>query len=172
MLIGLLGGECTGKSLLAQALADSHGGIVVPETLRAFVEMHGRAPRAPEQAGIMATQERHTQAAVEAAGPTGLVIVDPSAAMTAVYSSVYFDDHRLDDRAVGALDSADLVVWCQPDIPWEPDGLMRDGEAMRDAAHDAIALLLPRSTTPVVQAFGPLAQRVASVGTAMARIGS
>ena len=172
MLIGLLGGECTGKSALALALASAHGAVVVPEALRAFVEEHGRAPRALEQAAIMGEQERRTAVAVQQAGPAGIVVVDPSAAMTAVYSAIYFADDSLDDRAIADLDRCDLIAWCQPDIPWEPDGLMRDGEAQRAAAHAVVAGLLPRTRTPVVRAEGPLAQRVASVSEAMARIGS
>ena len=180
MLIGLLGGECTGKSTLARALvaalsADGRQAVVVPEALRGFVEAHGRPPEASEQAAIMAEQSGAVDEAVARWSGTAapaVVIADPSAAMTAVYSTIYFADHALDAAAVVDLDRCSLVAWCQPDLPWEPDGLMRDGEHMRAAAHAAIEALLPATRTPVVAVSGTLAQRVASIRVAMARIGS
>lgn len=178
MLIGLLGGECTGKSTLAQALADAlradgRQALVVPEALRGFVERRGRAPARQEQAAVMAEQAGLVDAALAQAPDAGAaVIADPCAAMTAVYSAIYFSDHGLDAAAVADLDRCTVVAWCQPDLPWEPDGLMRDGEHMRAAAHLAIEALLPSTTAPVVVASGPLAQRVASIRLAMARIGS
>lgn len=172
MLIGLLGGECTGKTALAQALAVDLGAVVTPEALRDFVAEHGRTPGRGEQAEIMARQEALTRQATLAAGPIGTVVADPSAAMTAVYSAVYFDDHALDERAAASLQRCEVVAWCQPDIPWEPDGLMRDGEPMRAAAHAAIDALLLAFDIPFVRVAGPLQQRVDSIRAAVARIGS
>ncbi len=47
--IGLVGGEGTGKTTLASALAVALPACVVDESLRAFVEREGRTPRADEQ---------------------------------------------------------------------------------------------------------------------------
>lgn len=184
MLIGLLGGECTGKTALASALAHELGAVVVTEALRDFVEATGRVPRPEEQAGIMAEQESRLRIALAGAGPSGIVVADPLPAMTAAYSVAYFGDHGLDARARADLDRCDLIAWCQPDIPWAADGLMRDGEDMRAAAHDAVAALLAeahrsRGTSPgsstgavVVRAAGPLSERVGSIRAALARLGS
>ena len=59
--------------------------------------------------------------------------------MTAVYSAVYFDDVTLLDRAIEDSARFDLLVWCDTDIPWEPDGAQRDGPEFRAAAHAVLA---------------------------------
>ena len=56
MLINLIGGEATGKSSLAHVLGVQLEAVVVPEALRAFVDVHGRAPRVDEQASILRDQ--------------------------------------------------------------------------------------------------------------------
>jgi len=139
MRIGLIGGECTGKSTLARDLAVALPGtaIVVPEFLRAFVQDHGRSPRADEQAMIMAAQADQELIA-EQTNPEWL-IADPAPAMTAIYSQVYFGDETLLPSARQQLRSYDVVLWCDMDLPWQPDPGQRDGAHMRAAAHAAIA---------------------------------
>lgn len=90
--IGLLGGECTGKTTLAKALCDRLDAVVVAEYLREFVSNTGRAPTELEQAEIMTTQIAAETAALAASGPKTLVICDPAALMTAIYSIAYFED--------------------------------------------------------------------------------
>ena len=118
----------------------------------------------------MQQANRTTAAFEDAVG--GIVVADPSAAMTAVYSIVYFADHALDEQARRELERCDLLAWCQPDIPWVPDGIMRDGADMRAAAHDAIGGLLVDTPVPIVRAAGSPEQRVDSIRQALARIGS
>lgn len=173
LLIGLMGAECTGKTTLAAALSSQVGARVVREALRDFVRAHGRPPTADEQAALMAAQQEAIAAALAGGGAgQGVVIADPHPAMTAVYSQVYFDDASLDDRAIELLRACDVVVWCQPGIPWVPDPGQRDGEPWRAAAHDRIGPLLDRAGIVPVIADGPLAARVARVRSAIARLGS
>ncbi|MFM8896435.1 MAG: AAA family ATPase, partial [Actinomycetales bacterium] len=85
--IGLIGGECTGKSTLAadlsaalrRCLRDGAGVeprvVVVGEVLRTFVTEHQRAPQVAEQAGIMAEQ-RLAEEQAEQIGD--IVIADPA----------------------------------------------------------------------------------------------
>ena len=54
--IGLIGGECTGKTTTATDLAGRFAAAVTPEALRDFVIRHGRTPRAEEQRPIMREQ--------------------------------------------------------------------------------------------------------------------
>jgi nicotinamide riboside kinase len=142
MRIGLIGGECTGKSTLARDLAAALPGstIVVPEVVRAFVHDQGRPPHADEQAGIMAAQAEQ-EAIAEQADPDWL-IADPAPAMTAIYSHLYFDDDALLPAAQAQLADYDIVLWCDVDLPWQPDPGQRDGAHMRAAAHAAIAAAL------------------------------
>lgn len=142
MRIGLMGGECTGKSTLAADLADELRALlrcpvhVVPEALRAFVASHGRPPFADEQSGIMSDQRAAEDRLCQAGG---VVIGDPATVMTAAYSALYFGDTSLWERAANHAGSYDLLLWCRPDLPWVADPGQRDGPAYRKQADDIIA---------------------------------
>lgn len=148
--IGLLGGECTGKSTLAADLASTFPGtaVVVPEVVRAFVTEHGRAPLAHEQTDIMARQVHAESHAQQRAGAdVQWLIADPAPAMTAIYSLIYFGDETLLEPARAHLLTYDTVLWCDRDLPWVPDPGQRDGAHMRDAAHEAIEAAFPDVAT-------------------------
>jgi nicotinamide riboside kinase len=167
--IGLLGGECTGKTTLALALAASLPACLVDETLRRFVEQHGRTPDVTEQAAIMADQqEREDRAAVACRQPW--LVADPAPLMTAVYSVVYFADESLVTAGVDLARAYDVVAWCDIDLPWTPDGGQRDGPDFRARAHDVIATIVQEHLEPrgvqVVRCRGSVADRVAAVGRA------
>ncbi len=165
----LLGGECTGKSALADALAQATGGFVVPEYLREFVEATGRTPQRAEQAQILESQQHRLSSAIATARPSNLVICDPAPLMTAVYSVQYFGDETLLEGAVEFehdLPARRVTrVWCAPDIPWSEDGIHRDGPAARAATHDIIErFVLPTvAANPVVYVSGSTGQRVETV---------
>lgn len=148
--IGLIGGECTGKSTLARDLVDElnrelaiHSEryppvriLIVGERLRQFVATQGRTPRPDEQGGIMADQRTDED---RAAGVCDIAIADPATIMTAVYSELYFGDLSLWPLALRDARDYHLLLWCRPDIPWEPDPGQRDGPSYRQGADEIIA---------------------------------
>ncbi len=161
--LGLIGAESTGKTALARALQSDLGGALADEVLREFVMQNARPPRQHEQRAIMlAQQAREDDLALPS---TGVVIGDPAALMTAVYSVAYFDDHSLLDEAIGLAQGYDLIAWCDTDVPWEADGGQRDGPAMRarvdDLLEEIVRLRLPHR--PVVRASGSVQERVRAV---------
>ena len=161
--IALLGGECTGKSVLAESLGSALDGVVVPELLRVFVERNLRPPLLGEQYSLFEAQRGAIRAA-ERDNPDRWVICDPAAAMTAIYSQIYFDDHALIARAQVELGRVKAIVWCDIDLPWEPDGLHRDGPEMRAAAHEAIEAFL--AATPgleVIRVSGSVEARTDAI---------
>ena len=169
--IGLLGGECTGKSTLAVALGRALPACVVPEVLRETVDRLGRPPIHGEQAGIMAEQAAREQAMALACEHPWLV-ADPAPLMTAVYSLQYFADDSLVPAAVEQARDYDLIVWCDVDVPWAPDGTQRDGVGARDRTHEIVAALVRAELEPygstVIKVTGGLADRVAAVLAALA----
>jgi nicotinamide riboside kinase len=137
-VVCLIGGESTGKTSLAQALAHTlehtHGirCVCVPEHLRAWCEAAGRAPLAHEQAAIASEQSRQIASAASAPG-IELVIADTSALVVACYSELYFQDATLLGAARAEQSRYGLNLLMALDLPWEPDGLFRDGPAVREA---------------------------------------
>lgn len=151
--IGLLGGECTGKTTLAEDLARTLPGFVAEEYLRDFVQDFGRPPTAADQEGIYLTQQMTVRTVERAAAysDTPWVIADPLPLMTAVYSVVYFDDHSLIDAGIADASSYDVLLWCAPDIPWMAEAGMRDGGDFRDRADQVIReYVAPRLEVTVI----------------------
>lgn len=170
--IGIIGGECSGKSTLASALSRDLPACLVPEELRSFVESHGRPPSAAEQADLLVSQARAEDEAAESC-PHPWLVADPAPLMTAVYSVLYFDDPSLLPEAVAHARGYDLVVWCDPDIPWEPDPGQRDGPDLRARADaiiaDAVRDLLTPAGVRVLRVSGDEVARVTSVRDAVDR---
>jgi HTH-type transcriptional regulator, transcriptional repressor of NAD biosynthesis genes len=138
-VICLLGGESTGKTVLAQALYQrltaSHGLRValVSEHLRNWCEAAQRAPRAEEQAAIAEAQTRHIFDGRARPG-IQLLIADTSALTIAAYSELYFNDRSLWANALAAQRTFDATLVMGTDLPWQADGLFRDGPSHRDQA--------------------------------------
>jgi nicotinamide riboside kinase len=169
--IGLIGGECTGKSTLALALGRALPACVVPEVLRETVDRLGRTPLPSEQAAIMAEQITREQAAALSCEHPWLV-ADPAPLMTAVYSVQYFADDSLVRAAVEQAQGYDLIVWCDVDLPWTPDGAQRDGAVTRERTDQIVAAMVRDELEPlgstVIKVTGGLADRVAAVLAALA----
>lgn len=164
--IGLIGGECSGKSTLARALAEELPACLVTEGLRDFVQREGRPPLAGEQAAVMRAQVAREEDRARGC-PQPWLVADPAPLMTAVYSLVYFGDATLVATAADHAAGYDLVVWCAPDFPWVPDPGQRDGAAQREKAEAVISRIVddelrPRGIT-VVRATGPVDERVRAV---------
>ena len=132
-IIGIVGAESSGKTTLAAALharltEQGRQVALVDETLRAFCAREGRTPQAHEQPAIAAEQTRRIDAA---ARTHEIVVADTTALMTAVYSELVFGDTSLYAAAEGAHRRCDLTLLTALDLPWEPDGLQRDGAHVR-----------------------------------------
>ena len=155
-VITVLGAESTGKTTLAQALvtrlvAQGMDAVMVPELLRGFCEQHQRTPLAHEQAQIAQAQ---THAIAQAAAQHAWVVADTSALMTAVYSEVVFGDIGLYEMALQAHARSDLTLLTALDLPWEADGLQRDGPHVREPVDTLIRRALMRAELPYVTVGG------------------
>lgn len=132
-VVVLLGAESSGKTTLAKALAVALAArgsrvIRVDEFLREFCDLLERTPRNAEQAGIVAEQTARIEAA---ASKADVVIADTSALMIAVYSELVFGDTSLYASALAAHRRANLTLLMALDVPWQDDGLQRDGPQVR-----------------------------------------
>ena len=155
-VIGIIGVESSGKTLLAQSLrdrlvAEGKDAALVAETLREFCEVQGRTPRLDEQAQIAGIQTRRIEAAAAA---HAFVVADTTALMIAVYSDFVFGDRGLYAQAERDHRHCDLTLLTALDLPWQPDGLQRDGPQVREPVDALIRAALQRMGLPYVVVAG------------------
>ncbi len=163
-VITLLGAESTGKTTLARQIGDtlareSRSVAVVPEYLREFCDTHQRTPQPHEQAAIAAEQTRRIAAAT---ADHDVVIADTHALMIAVYSDLLFADDSLYTDALAALRSSDLVLLTALDLPWQADGLQRDGPHVRVPVDERVRAALSRGGVGYAVVSGQGEARLAS----------
>lgn len=156
LVVALLGAESTGKTTLSHALgaalaAEGHDVVVVPEYLREFCVLRQRTPQQHEQLGIAREQTRRIAAA--AAGHA-VVIADTSALMIAVYSDLVFGDTSLYPECEAAHRACGLSLLTALDLPWQADGLQRDGPQVREPVDALVRASLARTGRPWSVVFG------------------
>lgn len=165
--VAILGGESSGKTTLAAALAAHYRTVWVPEYLREFTETGGRAPFAHEQIEVARLQvERERQALPQA---RDFLFCDTSPLMIAVYSDFCFGGADAELERLVREHAYDFTIVTAPDIPWVPDGLQRESDAVRQAIHRLILERLQAAGTPFLLAGGSLDQRVRQVAQYLRR---
>ncbi|HUP10225.1 MAG TPA: ATP-binding protein [Caldimonas sp.] len=157
-VIAIVGAESTGKSTLARALAQAvrdagRDAVAVGEALRDFCDREQRTPRLDEQAAIAAEQTRLID---EAATRHAIVVADTTALMTAVYSEIVFGDTSLYAEAEAMHRGYALTLLTALDLPWQADGLQRDGPHVRAPVDAKVRAALARAAVgfSTVTGFG------------------
>lgn len=133
--VAVLGAESSGKSTLCEALARHYSTLWVPEYLREFVDTRARVPFESDQYPIARTQREREDAAAARPDARRFLFCDTTVLMTALYSRQYWG--RVDPQ-LARLDSRHDYAWTlvtAPDSPWEPDGLQRESEEVRQKVH-------------------------------------
>ena len=171
MVVAILGAESTGKTTLAAALADAlralgRDAVVVPEHLRAFCDAKGRTPRRDEQPAIAEAQWRQVEAAVACAE---LVLADTTPLMTAVYSDLLFGDRSLYEAALAQQRRCAVTLLTGLDLPWQADGLQRDGPQVRGPVDALIRRALDGASLPYAVVYGRDEARTAHALAALRR---
>jgi len=161
MRVAILGAESSGKSTLAEALASHYGTVWVPEYLREFVDTLGRVPFEHDQSGIARTQRERERAAL--ANAKRFLFCDTTPLMTALYSRVYWGRVDEDLARLDAVHDYDRTFVTAPDSPWEPDGLQRESEEVRQMVHRMLLETLDARGIPYVLLEGSLPQRLRQV---------
>jgi nicotinamide riboside kinase len=173
LIIAIVGAESTGKTALAQGLAErveAETGLRctwVPEQLRLWCAREGRTPQRHEQAGIA---EAQGQVIDDAARSHEVVIADTTPLMIAVYSRYVFDDPSLSEAAAEWQGRCALTLLTALDLPWVADGLQRDGAQVREPIDNLLRELLIAHRLPWALVGGSGPARVANALDALASL--
>ena len=155
----ILGGESSGKTTLASALAQALGAALVPEYGRTYWEQTRQDLKPRELDFVAQNQVAHEIAAAQVTPPC--VVCDTSPLSTLVYALL---DHGAPSRTLVVLSRRryDLTVLCSPDFPFQQDGTRRDA-AWRAAQHRTTLALLRRRGVPFLEVSGSVDARVVQV---------
>ncbi len=162
--IAFVGAECSGKSTLAQSLADAfskeYPSAYVPEYLRLFVDQENRTPRPDEQVGIAMEQQSLERSLAndlikQHSNPDFvLLFCDTTPLMTCIYSEVVFGGSNPELLKIAQAHDYDLTIFTQNDFPWQEDGLQRDGPVAQTKVHFRVKARLEELQIPYQSAFG------------------
>lgn len=157
--IVVTGGESSGKSTLAQKLGDHFGAPVLPEYLRAFVELTGGIPKESDLPLIVSGHL--SQVSASAPIKTPLLVLDTDLVSTMAYQQYYFDNCPTWMAELARREMAPLYILCDVHIPYEAEEGMRDSEEARLAIHDLISQTLDQWQANRVTVSGSVTDRVA-----------
>lgn len=163
--IAILGAESSGKSQLAEALAQQYATCWVPEYLREFVDTYGRVPKAEEQIVIARTQLQREEALAKQAKTW--LFCDTTPLMTAIYSRHYFAEADDELAVLERQHDYAFTLVTAPDFPWVPDGLQRESAAVRQRVHEEVLDTLDEREIPFLMVEGSLSQRIEQVQFAL-----
>lgn len=161
----ILGAESSGKSILAEALAEHYQTVWVPECLREFVEQHQRVPRQEEQILIARTQVQREAELLKQAKQW--LFCDTGPIMTAIYSRHYFGEPDAELAQLELSHQYDFCLVTAPDFPWQPDGLQRESAYVRDRVHEEVLNVLDDRQIPFLLVEGSQQARLEQVQFAL-----
>lgn len=149
------GGECTGKTTLAGALARRFDTVWAPEAAREVAEA-AAGPLGPGDVPVIARAHvRLADEAVRAAEAAGrpLVVLDQDLLSTVVYARHYYGRCPSWIERLAAERRGDLYLLCRPDLPWHADGV-RDRPHARLQLHYLFEATLREAGARVAEVSG------------------
>jgi HTH-type transcriptional regulator, transcriptional repressor of NAD biosynthesis genes len=165
--VTILGGESSGKSTLAAALADHFATEWVPEYGRELWDIREGA-LSYEDLLLIATEQVHREeqaARTPRAIETGILICDTSPLTTLLYCLDMFEKAE-PELYTFATRTYDLVVLCSPDFAFVQDGTRRD-DTFRTTQHAWYQHELATRSIPHVIVSGSVQDRVNAVANSL-----
>ena len=160
--LALLGGESTGKTSLALALAEHLHTAWVPEYGRQRWEELRVTLSVDELVAVARRQIEWEELASAYIDTPGSWLICDTSPLTTLQYCVH--DHGGAPPALHAMARRvyDAVVVCEPDFDFVQDGCRRD-DGFRNAQHVWTVARLAEMGVPALHVRGPVAQRVARV---------
>jgi HTH-type transcriptional repressor of NAD biosynthesis genes len=162
------GSESTGKTTLAEQLAERFQTVWVPEFGRGYVAAHS-GPLTPADINPIARGQVASEEHACRSAPRSLVILDTDLLTTEVYADHYFGSCPDWIRAAVPVRVGDLYLLMEPDVPWVPDPGQRDRGDRRDEMHALFDEALRRHGAPFVRIVGSWTERFATAVAAVER---
>lgn len=160
------GAESTGKSTLAQRLADELGCSWVPEYGRAYCEARGTDLTPDDLMAIAAGQDAAMREACASRPP--LILLDTDPLMTAAWAEMLFGSVP---AALLAYDKAEHYLMFAADVPWQADGTRLFGKPAARARFAAVAeAMLLRAGVRFTRVSGDWAARETAVRRALGEL--
>jgi len=153
----LFGSESTGKTTLAQQLAQHYQTVWVPEYARAYLEKKGSICELSDIEPIGYGQLRLEDEKIKQANQ--VLICDTDARETKVYSYAYFN--TCPESLLKEVDNRryDLYLLLNVDIPWMKDSL-RDRPHLRNEMHDLFKSELQKNNLNFIEIRGDFDSRL------------
>lgn len=162
----LIGPECTGKTTLAERLAEHFGVPWVPEFAREYALQVGRLLTVddvePIARGQMALEDAARQPTTD-----NLLILDTDLISTVVYAGHYYGTCPEWIETEARARKADLYLLTDVDVPWAIDDV-RDAAAPRETLHRVFATALATYGTDFVAIRGDRETRFTAAVAAIA----
>lgn len=149
--IGIIGGESTGKTTLATALAGHFNTCCVPEYAREFLSGNGHSCTSADMPQIAAEQVRREDLAQQIANR--FLFCDTNAIVTKLWSLHYFGQCSDEVESLVRSQPYQFYLLMKPDIPWVYDGL-RDTPHNREWFYEQAKSELERLGAPYGEVSG------------------
>lgn len=157
--IVITGPESSGKTSLAQQLAQALNAPWVPEFARPYVEWLGRPYERADLKAIARGQSLWENWHAAQAGP--YLICDTDWTVLQIWETYRFGGSGNWEQGYLSVAPADLYLLCSPDFPWEQDPL-REHPEERDALFELYLELMKVRGLNFQIMEGPLAGRISS----------
>lgn len=166
--VAILGAECTGKSTLAQQLADAwkdrYACVMIPEYLRLFVDKHQRVPF-PEEQILIAKEQRSLeteagQALVKTGAELSILFCDTTPLLTSLYGEIVFGKADPAVQEIAKNHDYDITLLTELEFPWVEDGIMRDGPLAQAKVHYRLLARLNAWQIPYAKIRGAPSERI------------
>lgn len=163
--IVLIGAESTGKTTLAQQLAERFETKWVPEFGREHWErkvqgltMNDPLPSWSREEFIEIAQTQQARENEAARQANRVLLCDTNAFATGTWFERYNGSRDAEVDAIGKRDKVDLYLLTAPDVPFVQDGF-RDGESIRTWMHQRFLEQLSKGSTPLAVIDGAYIER-------------
>ena len=157
--VALLGAESTGKTTLAQALAEHFQTAWAPEYAREYLLARGGVCTPADMPIIARGQARLEDERARLANR--LLLCDTLVLTTLLWHEHYFGPCPPEIRQLAAEQPPHLCLLCSPDTPWVADGL-RDSPGQRGWFHERYRQELETRGWPFLILSGPPERRLAT----------